>query len=251
MTDPFYLSGRWRALRKLVIQRAKYTDQLRLREGVHIEADTVHHIFPREAYPEYEWCRWNLIAINHATHKILHTPTGTLSKAGQALQEETAAEQGIKINKTILICGEPGSGKSTAAKKELRGGIAYDLDYIAGAFRLRGPHEERHPAARRMANALAAAFVEKAKEYSGRVLIIRTAPTIDEIALIDPDEIIICGFQGAAGRKDDAIDAEDLQAIRERIAEIREFAISNKIELKEDPPRVEPSEKGGAYWAGV
>lgn len=232
MTDPFYLSGRWKALRRLIIQRARYTDQLRLREGVHIEADTVHHIFPREAYPEYEWCQWNLIAINGATHKRLHTPTGELSTAGRMLLEETAQREGTPINKMILIVGAPGSGKTTCAKKELRGGIAYDLDYLAAALRLARPHEERHIASRRLANKIAKGFAEEARKYSGRVIMIRTAPTLEEISEIDPDEIIICE---ATTKRTKEIDIEDIE---KRIGEISEFAEKNRIPVKTYPPRV-------------
>ena len=237
MTDSFYLSTRWQRLRKMVIVRAKYKDQLRIREGVSVEADTVHHIFPRDMYPEYQWERWNLIAISGRTHKLLHTPIGGLSQAGQRLLEETAAAQGIPTSKMILIVGEPGSGKTSCAKQELKGGIAYDLDYLAAAFRLRGPHEERHTASRRLANQIAKAFAAEARHYTGRAIMIRTAPSIEEVAEIDPDEIIVCRHKGS-GRKSMPTD-EEMEDIKDRISEIEKYADANGITLKRYPPQGE------------
>ncbi len=51
-----------------------------------------------------------------------------------------------------LVCGLRGCGKSTYVKEHLTdGALAYDMDAIASAFRLRMPHEEYHEAARHMA----------------------------------------------------------------------------------------------------
>ena len=237
-TDPFYLSPRWKRLRKMVIVSAKYADQIRIRKGDMIEANTVHHIFPREQYPEYEWERWNLIAVNEETHKHLHKPDGTLSEAGRILQEETAEKYGKPITKMILIIGLPGSGKTTRAKEILRGGICYDLDAIAGALRLRGPHDERHAAARRMANGMARYFTASARKYAGRVIVIRTAPTLDEVMEIDPDEIILCTHKNTLRQKMIGKDL-DIEATDKRLREIKEFAIASGIEFQEYPPRAE------------
>lgn len=235
-TDPFYLSPRWQRLRKMVIVAAKYTDQIRIRQGVMKEANTVHHIFPREQYPEYQWTRWNLIAVSDETHKHLHKPDGTLSEAGRKLQEETAESYGIPISKTILIIGKPGSGKTTRAKELIGGGICYDLDAMAGALRLRGPHDEEHAAARRMAQGMARYFAASARNYSGRVLIIRTAPTIEEAAEIDPDLLVIC--DRSSGRFwPDRGKGLDLESMDRRIEEIKSWAESSGIEIETYPPR--------------
>ena len=57
-----------------------------------------------------------------------------------------------------LIIGLPSTGKTSYAKNHLRDGLCYDLDYLASAFRLQTPHEERHDAAIRMANDIAFGF---------------------------------------------------------------------------------------------
>lgn len=229
----FYGSIRWQNMRRRILAKAKYIDQLRIREGIMENADTVHHIFPREYYPEYQWAEWNLIAVSAKTHRALHTPLGSLSMAGNKLLEETAQAQGIPVQKTVLIIGLPGTGKTTLAREKLLGGIAYDLDYIAGALRLRGPHEEEHAAARRIANRIAKGFAEEARKHSGRIVIIRSAPDLEEVAEIDPDEIIVCTKKYRPGRIDDE------ETMMLRISEVEDFAKANKVNIRHYPPRVE------------
>lgn len=101
-TDPFYLSPRWRRLRKAILRRDGYLCQISKRYGRTVEADTVHHIFPREAHPELQWSPWNLIAVSSEAHKRLHDPlTGELTEEGRRLQERARA--------TKLKASPPGS----------------------------------------------------------------------------------------------------------------------------------------------
>lgn len=91
-----------------------------------------------------------------------------------------------------LVCGLHGTGKSTWVKEHLKNGLAYDLDAVAAAFRLRAPHEEYHDAARQMANGMLIAFATHARTYSQDVFIIRTAPDSVELEQLSPDRVIIC-----------------------------------------------------------
>ena len=91
-----------------------------------------------------------------------------------------------------LVCGMPGTGKSTYVKQHIGDGVAYDLDALAAAFRLKEPHEEYHDAARHMANDLLKGFVKKAAEYSSDIWVIRTAPTLQEVKDINPLRVVIC-----------------------------------------------------------
>lgn len=95
-----------------------------------------------------------------------------------------------------LVCGMPGSGKTTYCKNNLGAtGLCYDLDALAAAFRLSAPHEEEHRQARALANELLFSFYTHVGIYSRDVYIIRTAPSIDELKRINPDKVVMCRGQ--------------------------------------------------------
>ena len=222
--DPFYSSQRWLKLRASALRRDEYLCQLEARRGRQVEAQVVHHIFPREQYPEYQWALWNLVSVTEENHRQMHEKfTGALSTAGRRLQEETAERRGVPLSRLVLVCGLPGSGKSSYVKRHLLGGLVYDLDYIAGAFRLDGPHGKRSEAARRMANSMAVPFAQNARRFAGLVFVIRTAPKVEELERIDPDEIIICGH-GSRIEPD-----MDVDGMRARLRAVREWAELNRV----------------------
>lgn len=229
--DPFYTSKKWKHKREAILRRDGYMDVLDRAEGLQHDAQIVHHIFPREMYPQYRWCDWNLISLTRENHEAMHDRlTGGLSIAGRKLMMRVAAERGIKAGRVTLVVGLPGSGKSTWARMNLGGGLAYDLDYIAAAFRLRPAHAEYHGAARRMANGMARAFVGVAQQYAGDVTVIRTAPSVDEAADYEPDRIVICEGAHDVTRRADyrAVNLDDMQA---RIDDLAEWAEANGIEI--------------------
>ena len=189
-----YNDKAWARKRSHILRRDGWIDQVELQKGRKIEANVVHHILPAEDYPEYRYSDWNLISISNATHKRLHEKyTGKLSREGMELAQFTAWKNGVKMTERILIIGKPGTGKSTWAKKHLGGGLCYELDAIACAFRLTVPHkEEVNPAARRMAAALRSGWLKAAEQYTHRILIVRTAPDIKELEETKPDRIVVC-----------------------------------------------------------
>lgn len=72
--------------------------QLSKRFGKFRQAEMVHHIFPREEFPQYEFDRWNLISITRSEHKKLHDQnTGELTEAGRDLLVRTARHNRIEI----------------------------------------------------------------------------------------------------------------------------------------------------------
>ena len=232
----FYYRKRWLDLRNSVLRQAKYMDQLELREGRAVPADRVHHIFPREKYPEYQYCRWNLIALSKETHGRLHERVGgELSMLGWELLMETARTQGIPISRTVMVVGLPGSGKSTYVKQHMKDGLAYDLDHIAAAFRLRNPHDEINDAAIRMANLMCVAFAESARKFSGNVWIIRTAPSIEELSTIMPDVVIRCTKAYDISRRKDykRLPQKTEEEMMETLNEIKEYCKYNDIEYQE------------------
>ena len=231
-TDPFYNSKKWRHKREAILRRDGYRDQLDARVGMLTEAQTVHHIFPRDMYPRYQWADWNLISLSNANHEAMHNRlTGGLSDAGLKLMQETAEARGIRLHRVTLVVGLPGSGKTTWTRRAMGGGLAFDLDHVAAAFRLRTPHAEYHEAARKLANGLAKGFAQNAARYTGDVFILRAAPTWDEAAELEMDRIVICeGERDISDRKD--YRPVDLDAMRARIAALGEWAEVNGIDVE-------------------
>lgn len=94
--DAFYWSAKWLRARAGALRRAGYMCQLSKRRGILRPAEIVHHIFPREFFPEYELCDWNLIALTRAEHNKLHDrETDELTAEGVGLLRRTAQAQGI------------------------------------------------------------------------------------------------------------------------------------------------------------
>lgn len=216
---------KWKRKREAVLKRDGYIDQIVLREtGQRRPADTVHHIFPRDRYPEYCWEDWNLVSVSAKTHNELHNHFGDeLSEKGERLLRYTALLNNIRMSRRVLVVGLPGTGKTTWAKEHLGNGIAYDLDYIASAFRL--GKTDYHKGARRMANDLLKGFAQSVSSYADKAIFIRTAPTIYEAEAINPDMVVFCS----------AIHLpkpfEQREEKEQRLKELREWCIANKISL--------------------
>lgn len=182
-----YKSKRWLDKREAILRRDKYECQYFKRFGKHREADHVHHIYPADEYPEYKFENWNLISLSKEAHNMMHDrTTGALTLEGKKLQERTK-----RPTEKILVCGLPGTGKTTYVKNHIGGGLAFDLDYLIGAFRLAEPKEDPTEPARNMANDLLKGFADKAVDYAPRVFIIRTAPSLNELDMIKPDRVVM------------------------------------------------------------
>lgn len=94
----FYKEQRWEELRLSILRRDKYICQVSKRYGKIRQAEIVHHVFPREEFPEYEYTPWNLVAITRRVHKDLHDQnTGELTEEGRILLINTARKNGVEI----------------------------------------------------------------------------------------------------------------------------------------------------------
>lgn len=92
-------SKRWDKLRAYVLRRDRFLDQIQLRYGKRVEANTVHHIFPREFFPEYTFEAWNLISLSSSTHNRLHDrESHKLTAEGYELLRRTAKRRGMELS---------------------------------------------------------------------------------------------------------------------------------------------------------
>lgn len=227
----FYHTKRWLRLRAAILQRDGWRCQLAAMQGKNVPAVTVHHIFPRSEYPEYQWEEWNLISLSFAAHNMMHIrDTDQLTERGELLRQQTAEEQGIDTKKTTtLVIGMPSTGKTTYVRQNLARGVCYDLDAIAGAIRLRQPKEEAYKPARWIANSLIKGFTEAAHRYVNDVWVIRTAPTIDELEDIDPTTLVVMN----GGYGDERLNDDRRAVLAVRIKEAVRWAEANGVNVKE------------------
>ncbi|WP_405343270.1 HNH endonuclease [Ruminococcus sp.] len=90
--------SRWKRLREYILRRDRYLDQVALRYGKRIEATHVHHVFPREMFPEYTYEPWNLLSVSQGTHNALHVrDTHKLTAEGFELLQRVARRNNIEI----------------------------------------------------------------------------------------------------------------------------------------------------------
>ena len=231
----FYETKAWKKKRERILKRDGYLCQLALKEGRRVPAKTVHHILPLDRYPQYKMCDWNLVSLSHQAHEQMHNryKNGALTKIGKRWMMETVLLNNIVMNTTILIIGLPGTGKSTEAKRRLGTGLCYDEDAIASAFRLSSAHSDHHQGARDFALDFFKPFLAKVKDYTDRVVVIRTAPSITELELIDPDELVVCETKHDISRRRDldALRGVDWGDKKRKIEEAKAWAQSNNIKL--------------------
>ena len=98
MEDRFYNNRKWHMVRQSVLRRDGYMCQLSKRYGKMVQANTVHHIFPRELFPEYQYELWNLISLSAEKHNELHDrSTNELTEQGVELLKRTARRNGIDV----------------------------------------------------------------------------------------------------------------------------------------------------------
>lgn len=94
----FYRNKKWLQLRAAALRRDGYQCQLSKRYGKMLQADTVHHIFPRDEFPEYQYELWNLISLTAEKHNELHDRnTNRLTDKGIDLLRKTARKHGVPV----------------------------------------------------------------------------------------------------------------------------------------------------------
>ena len=95
-----YYGGKWKRKRLHILKLDGYKCQVEKMYGKTEEANTVHHIYPADIYPEYAWCDWNLISVSQAGHnKLENRATGELTELGRQLQQRT--KPGVDWRRTV------------------------------------------------------------------------------------------------------------------------------------------------------
>lgn len=80
------------------MRRDEFMCQDAKRYGRMIPADLVHHIFPRDIFPEYQWEPWNLIALSNKAHEEMHfRMSRELTDKGKELLTRTARKRGMNL----------------------------------------------------------------------------------------------------------------------------------------------------------
>ena len=86
-----YKTKRWERLRLKILRRDRYRCRESARYGLDVEATTVHHCWPVEAYPEYAWAAWNLVSLSAKAHNAMHDrDTHQLTDLGKAWQRRVS-----------------------------------------------------------------------------------------------------------------------------------------------------------------
>ena len=92
-----YQGSKWKKKRQKILRRDEYKDKVAKYFGRAIDANTVHHIYPVDEYPEYQWCDWNLISVSKETHnKLENRKTGELTELGRWLMQITRIPEEYK-----------------------------------------------------------------------------------------------------------------------------------------------------------
>lgn len=103
--NSFYLTPRWQRLRAAVMRRDKYTCQWSKKYSPFpVQAEIVHHIFPRQWFPEYQYEPWNLISLSKAAHNKMHNRDGeTLTATGLELLRSTARKRNMQDVEQLIL----------------------------------------------------------------------------------------------------------------------------------------------------
>lgn len=105
-----YHGSKWKKKREKILKKDGYKCRIARMYGRTEEANTVHHIYPAEEYPQWAWCDWNLISVSLASHnKLENRLTGKLTELGQLLQDKT--EPGKDWRKKHVQTGDGRDGE--------------------------------------------------------------------------------------------------------------------------------------------
>jgi len=86
----FYKTKQWVRKRNTILRRDNYLCQECKRYGKTTQANTVHHIYPLEDYPEYRLTTDNLVSLCTRCHNGMHDrTTNELTRKGLRWKQKT------------------------------------------------------------------------------------------------------------------------------------------------------------------
>ena len=111
--EKFYKGKHWKSLRESILKRDGYMCQYCKRFGKRVQADHVHHVLPREFYPEYTYSPWNLISLCKVCHNTMHYRTDkSLTDTGMELVKIVARKNFLDLDKILKSEKEQQSTKN-------------------------------------------------------------------------------------------------------------------------------------------
>lgn len=117
--DPFYDDPKWIRLRNGVLRRDNYMDKEAKRYGIIRPAEVVHHIFPKDEFPEYAFSVWNLISLSRQTHNEMHDrDTDELTQKGRDLLIRTARRNNVQVPEKYEQQKQSNRGKGVRIKRD-------------------------------------------------------------------------------------------------------------------------------------
>ena len=96
--DIFYRTARWTRLRRFALARDGLMCTECRRFGRRVDADTVHHVFPRTEFPEFQWAAWNCVSLCRGCHDTMHDRnTNALTERGVAMLKRVARQRDMEV----------------------------------------------------------------------------------------------------------------------------------------------------------
>lgn len=117
--DPFYDDPKWIRLRNSALRRDNYMDMEAKRFGKVKNAEVVHHIFPKDEFPEYAFSIWNLVSLSRKTHNEMHDrETDELTQKGIDLLLRTARRNNVPVPEKYDKQKQSRRGKGVRIKRD-------------------------------------------------------------------------------------------------------------------------------------
>lgn len=97
-----YQSQTWKRKRASILKRDFFRCVECKRFGKLRDANTVHHIFPCEYFPQYEWESWNMISLCAICHNTMHDrDTHQLTARGWQVLERAGRKNNISVSDSL------------------------------------------------------------------------------------------------------------------------------------------------------